>query len=132
MIICQKSNGQVLASPAWYSVKWDTHVHTQGITHTPGDSTFIVSEAGIYQVNTRVAFNGPNVTGSIMGSVNGIHKSDIYDDEIGGATAWPKPQIIQYVKLNAGDALEIVAYANVANTEVSSQSTFQLAKVAGF
>ena len=131
MIICQKSTGQFLPAPGWYSVKWNAHVHVQGITHNSGDSTFIVSEAGIYQINTRVAFNAP-VTGSAKVNINGIDFQDIYDDEIGNASSWPKPQIIQYVKLNAGDALKIMAYSSGTNTELSSQSTFQLAKIAGF
>lgn len=133
LIICTKLDNQSLASAnTVYDVNWDAETHSQGITHNPGDSTFIVSETGIYQVNTRVAFNGETVIGTILISVNGLSKNESLSDEIGGPNAWPKPIISQYVKLNAGDAVKIVAYSNVANTSLSSQSHFQMAKIAGF
>lgn len=133
LIICQKSNGQTLTTAGvFYDVRWDAHVHSQGITHTPGDSTFIVSEDGIYNVNARVAFSGPNTTGTVYVKINGIMQTNTLEDEIGGVTAWPKPRILHYVKLQAGDALTIVAYTNQPNTDLSSESSFQLAKIAGF
>lgn len=133
LIICVKDNGQTLTTAGtWYDVKWDGETHSQGITHNAGDSTFIVSEDGIYSVNARVAFSGPNTTGAIRISVNGIDQPNTLEDEIGGPTAWPKPRILHYVKLQAGDALKIVGHSNVANTDLSSESSFQLAKIAGF
>jgi hypothetical protein len=134
LIICQKAHETqtLVTAGAFTDIRWDGHVHIQGIEHTPGDSTFIVSEDGIYNVNARVAFNGPNVTGTIFIYVNGIRLDNTLEDEIGGPTAWPKPRILHYVKLQAGDAVTIVGVSNQPNTVLSSESSFQMAKIAGF
>lgn len=133
LIICAKNSGQTLPTAgAFVDIKWDAHIHAQGIEHTPGDSTFIVSEDGIYNVNARVAFGGSNTTGTIFIYINGIRQNNTLEDEIGGATAYPKPRILHYVKLQAGDALKIVGVSNQPNTGLSNESSFQMAKIAGF
>jgi hypothetical protein len=133
LIICTKDLGQTLNNAGtWYDVKWNGETHSQGITHNNGDSTFIVSQAGIYQVNARVAFNGPNVTGSIKVNVNGIDLDNTLEDEIGGATAWPKPRINAWVKLAAGDAVKIRAYSSQPSIQLSAESNFFMSKVAGY
>ncbi|RNL58969.1 hypothetical protein D7003_03010 [Arthrobacter oryzae] len=133
LIICTKDTSQTLnTAGTWYDVKWTAETHSQGITHTNGDSTFVVSEAGIYQINSRVAFNGANVTGTIKVSINGIDKNETLEDEIGGVTAWPKPRINAWVKLAAGDAVKIRAYSNVNSTPLSAESNFFMSKVAGY
>lgn len=133
LIICTKNDGQTLATAnTVYDIKFDDETHSQGIEHTPGSATFTVSQTGVYQINTRVAFNGANTIGTIMINVNGTNMNSTLSDMVGSASAWPKPLIFQYVKLNAGDIVKVVGYSNVANTTLSSQSNFQLAKVAGF
>jgi hypothetical protein len=132
LIICRKNGETLGAATSHHDIRWDEHVHAQGITHNPGDSTFIVSEDGVYSVNARVAFSGADTTGTIKIAVNGIILEETREDEAGTSTAWPKPRISHYVKLNAGDALLIYGYANLPNVNVSSESSFQMAKIAGF
>ena len=133
LIICTKNAGQTLnTAGTWYDVKWDGETHSQGITHTSGDSTFIVSQAGIYQVNARVAFSGATVTGSILVNVNGIDQVTTLEDEIAGATAYAKPRINAWIKLQAGDAVKIRGYSSKASTPLSAESNFFLSKIAGF
>ena len=133
LIICTKNAGQTLNTAGnWYDIKWDGETHSQGITHGSGDSTFVVSQAGIYQVNSRVAFNGANVTGSILVSVNGIDQTTTLEDEVGGSTAYAKPRINTWLKLQAGDAVKIRGYSNQNSTALSAESNFFMSKVAGF
>lgn len=132
LIVCAK-NEQILATPGvWYDIKWDAEVFSQKVTHTVGDSTFICEEAGLYRVATRVAFSGGATTGTIQVAVNGIQDPRTLEDEAGTPTAWGKPSIDHYVRLEVGDALKIVGYTNQPNTSLSSESNFSLAKVAGF
>jgi hypothetical protein len=133
LIICSKNAGQTLSSAGvWYDVKWNGETHSQGITHGDGDSTFVVSAAGIYEVNARVAFTGSNVTGYIKLNVNGIDLDNTLEDEIAGSTAFAKPRIISCVKLAAGDAVKVRAYTSQPSTPLTVESNLILRKVAGY
>jgi hypothetical protein len=133
LIICSKNTGQTLSSAGtWYDVKWDSETHSQGITHASGDSTFVVSQAGIYQVNSRVAFNGANVTGYIQVNINGVDQPKTLEDEIAGVSAYAKPRINAWVKLAAGDAVKIRATSTQTNTPLTAESNFFMSKVAGY
>jgi hypothetical protein len=136
LAITSRSVGTTQAAAAantFFDVKWNGLVHKQGITHTNGDSTFIVPSAGIYQINTRVAFTAAaGQTAGIQLNVNGIDLSYTLDDETGTAGAWAKPRISQAIKLNAGDAVKVRGRASVSGLAIFEQSDFQIVKIAGF
>jgi hypothetical protein len=131
LIICEKTNTQSTgAAGVMVDVTWDLEIHKQGITHAASSASFTVTEAGIYQINARVAFTGETGTGALIANVNGVDKINTRTDQVSSVTAWPKPAFTSYVKLNANDIVKIRCAHTVANTVISSsESSFQLSKV---
>lgn len=132
LAICTSTGAQSTgAGDVWVAVKW-ANVHVQGITHASNDSSFVVSEAGIYQVNARVAFS--NTAQLVAGQVyvNGIAVPQSFEDGTTEGGQGVKLRVTYYLKLNAGDAVHIGANCNTANVPLTNESTFQMAKIAGF
>lgn len=132
LIICSKNSLQTTpASPGvQMDVTWDVEVHKQGITHAANSALFTVTEAGIYQLNVRVAFATGSGACTAIANVNGQDLDITRTDQVGQTTAHPKPAFTTYVKLNANDVVKIRAHANVANVQLSSvESSFQMSKV---
>lgn len=136
LVITERSAGTTQASAGanvFFDVKWNNLIFKQGLTHTSGDSTFIVPSAGIYQVNTRVAFTAAaGQTAGIQLNVNGTDLTNTYDDETGTSAAWAKPRINRAIKLAAGDAVKIRGKVSVSGPYIYDQSDFQMFKIAGF
>lgn len=136
LVITSRTAGTTQAAGganAFFDVKWNGLIFKQGITHSNGDSTFIVPTAGIYQINTRVAFTAAaGQTAGILININGIDQVHTYDDETGTAGAWAKPRINRAIQLNAGDAVKIRGRAAVDGPYIYDQSDFQMFKIAGF
>lgn len=131
-VICAKSSGQTVGT-AFADIRWNAEILKQGgITHAANDSTFVVPESGIYEVNCRVAFMNPGTTGTIFVNVNGVDQMRTLADVVGASTAWPKPRIISAIKLLAGDAVKVRGYSTIANVGLSEESEFQLRKVTSY
>lgn len=133
LIICEKLNGQSTSSTAgtYTDVIWQTEIHKQGITHSANSASFTVTEAGIYQINVRVAFTTSTQTVAITANVNGVDKPATLTDAVGQATSYPKPSFTYYAKLSANDVVKIRCYSNQAGGTVINgpESSFQLSKV---
>lgn len=132
LAICTNTGLQSTGTAGVFTaVRW-ANLHLQGITHASNDSTFVVSEAGIYQVNSRVAFynNAVNVAAQVY--VNGVAVVESLEDGTTEGGQGQKLRVMHYLKLQAGDAVHIGAYANTANIKLTGESTFQMAKIAGF
>lgn len=132
LIICEKLEGQSTSATAnvFTDVIWETEIQKQGITHAANSASFTVTEAGIYQINARVAFTTSSAACTCIANINGVDKGTTRTDQIGNVQAFPKPAFTCYVKLNANDIVKIRCTASAGSTGISgSESSFQLSKV---
>lgn len=132
LAICTNTGVQDTGSAGVYTpVRWE-NLHLQGITHASNDSLFVVPADGIYQVNSRVTFYNTAQYVSAQVYVNGIAITESLEDGLTEGGQGKKLRVMHYLKLSAGDSVYIGASANTANILITNESSFHMAKIAGF
>lgn len=118
---------QSLSAGTFTTVNLDSQQFINNISWSTGNDEFTIGEAGYYQVNAHVTFvaGGAQI---VVISVNGDTNSRRRWRQYAGSYATGSMSLV--IKLNAGDTVEVKAYASSATTIYNYSSGLSLIKIA--